>query len=477
MRKPLIACTFFLLASLPTFSADNKPVPAETKPEAPKESPKEEALKLVRADMEVLVDAEGSIDAARKKKIKILPDEFIGPYTIKEVLPNGQLVAAGATLFKLDTDLLQRLIRGAQEGLEGATLKLESSREEFENLKAANKTKMDRMALDISNAQRDLVAFTTFGEEQMLKGRALALRSQESLLNNRQEELSQLEGMYKDTQLASGTKEIVLDRARREHLLAKESLDLSRKGEQYLKQYEHPAKKELIGLTLEQKKQDIELYKVTVRLAESAKSEELKSTERIVRDWGERMKRLESDARLMEIKAPFAGIFNCRGLEAGDKVVPNVVIAELLDISAFEIKFPLSLRETRLATIGKTVNVRVADLGEFQFNAKIVELAAAGEAIEKGPVRFQARASIAESEGLRPGVKARVEMRGTFLEKVISIPRNAIVNEDGKSFCRVQEEKGIEKREIFLGSSNGNRVEVVRGLTEGQTIMVKETKK
>ena len=68
-------------------------------------------------------------------------------------------------------------------------------------------------------------------------------------------------------------------------------------------------------------------------------------------------------------------------------------------------------------------------------------------------------------------------MRGTFLEKVITVPRNAIVYEDGKSFCRVQEEKGIEKREIFLGSSNGNRVEVVRGLTEGQTIMVKEAKK
>ena len=68
MRKPLIACTFFLLASLPTFSADNKPVPAETKPEAPKESPKEEALKLVRADMEVLVDAEGSIDASNVLK-------------------------------------------------------------------------------------------------------------------------------------------------------------------------------------------------------------------------------------------------------------------------------------------------------------------------------------------------------------------------------------------------------------------------
>src|SRR5688500_13753774 len=100
MRSFALTCTVLLITALATFAADEK-APADPKPEAPKE-PKEVPLKIERADLEVQIETEGTIDAVRKKKIKIVPDEYVGPYTIIEMLPHGQTVAADATLFKLD---------------------------------------------------------------------------------------------------------------------------------------------------------------------------------------------------------------------------------------------------------------------------------------------------------------------------------------------------------------------------------------
>jgi len=467
---PATALFVLLLGLTPTFAAQEEKPAAEVK---------DETMVVERADLQVLVEAEGTLDAVKRKKLKVVPEEFPGPYTVLEIVPSGQTVAAGAVLVRLETNTLERLTRSAQEGLEAAKTKALATREELENLKAANRLKLERMAQELKQAERDLNSFDKYGEEQLLEGRALALKQQERWQSNREEELGQLEKMYKDAQLASETKEIVLDRARKEVELGKEGLSLGKKSEKQLKEFEHPTQKEKLHRALEQKKQDLDLFSAGVRLAESQKGEELKAAERLVRDCEERLPRLQNDLAQMSLKAPFAGVFRHGGIEAGDKVAPNAGFADLLELSHFEVRFLLTLRELQPVRSGDSIKVSVPDLPEVQLDGKVEEIAltASPEGQDKGPARYLVRAKVDDDKQLRQGARVRVEIRGEKLKKVICIPRAAIFVEEGHTCCKVRTDKGATKREIVTGLGDHDRLPVLRGLSEGETVIIKEGKK
>lgn len=472
LHTPLFATLALLAFALP--AADEKP--ADAKPE-PK-SVKEESFTVEKADFQPLVEAEGVLEPAVKKILRVLPDEFAGPYPVLEALPSGRKVDAGAVVVRLDTTGLDRTLRGAREGLEGIRKKYELLNEEYATLLATNKIKLERLALDLANAQRDQKIFEKFGEESMLKGKELSVKSQEFQSAERDDELAQLEKMYKDTQLATDTKEIVLERARRSAAISRQWLDLTRKSEKQLKEYDHPQRKELIALAIEQKKQDLDLVKVTTRLAETAKAEELATQQRWMRDNTERLARLESDLQQLTLKAPIAGIVVNRGLDAGDKAAPNVPLAEIWDAGKFAVRFACAASDLVDVKPGDKAKMRLRDFPGEDLEAKIDEISVfpLPEGQDKA-VRYSVKASLSDSKVLRPGLKGRVELKHEKLKKAITIPRGAVVHKDERTWAKVRSGGKLETREIILGLGDRERVVVEKGLSEGDVVVTKEGSK
>jgi multidrug efflux pump subunit AcrA (membrane-fusion protein) len=447
--------------------------------EKPAPEAKEESLVAERADLQVVIEADGTIEPVKRKKLKVVPEEFPGPYTVLEIVESGRTVETGAVLVRLETNTLERLIRGAQEGLEAAKMKAQTTREELENLKTANRLKLERMGLDLKQAERDLNSFGKYGDEQLLEGRALGLKHQEFYLSNREQELAQLEKMYKDAQLSSETKEIVLERARREVALGKESLTLAKKSEKQLKEFEEPSQKDKLNNTAEQKKQDFDLAGPAIRLAETQKSEELKAAERALRDAEERLHRLKNDLAQMELKSPFAGVFRHAGIEAGDKVNPNAGFADLLELAHFEVHFLVTLKELQPLHVGDAIKVTSPDLPELQLGGKIEELALTAwpEPPDKPITHYMVRAKVDEDKQLRHGARLHVQIPCEKLKKVIVLPRTAVFVEEGRTYCKVHGAQGVAKREIVVGLGDRERLSVLRGLSEGETVVIKEGKK
>lgn len=439
----------------------------------------QEEIPAERSDLQVTIEADGMIDAAAKKKIRlVLEDSAAFPIVIAEIAANGQQVDAGAVILRFDSSIIERSIRETQDAVDSAKARLEAGRKDLEALQGGNKIKLERMTLDLQQASADRSSFDKYGEEQMLVGKTLQVRRQEAYLEDRQEELSQLEKMYKDTSLAHETKEIVLDRSRRDVELTKTQLDLTRKSDHQTREYDFPTRKQQVHLAVDQKTQDLELFKTTSTVAEAMKSEELKGHERAIRNGQDKIARLQSDLAQTVVKAPFSGTFNSKGLEVGDKVAPNTAVAELLDVSHFDVKFALPLRDLLAVKNGDKLDVTLPDLPEAKFDGKIEELAGfATEGLDKGAPRFGVRARLSDDKSLRPGSKAKVEIHGEKLMKVISLPRKALISEDGKTFCWVKKNDKLEKHEITSGMGNHERVSIVKGLDEGEIVVIKEAKK
>ncbi len=75
---------------------------------------------------------------------------------------------------------------------------------------------------------------------------------------------------------------------------------------------------------------------------------------------------------------------------------------------------------------------------------------------------------------LRPEMTATVQIVHDAHARALTIPRRALRRERGRSFVFVQEGQGIVRRPVETGSRDESDWEVIRGLAEGDQVVVGE---
>ena len=77
---------------------------------------------------------------------------------------------------------------------------------------------------------------------------------------------------------------------------------------------------------------------------------------------------------------------------------------------------------------------------------------------------------------LKPGMYATIRIAGTERGNVLSVPRSAVLVTGERSIVFVRDAMGLlGPREVELGASNDDRVEILRGLTAGETVVTSAT--
>jgi HlyD family secretion protein len=78
--------------------------------------------------------------------------------------------------------------------------------------------------------------------------------------------------------------------------------------------------------------------------------------------------------------------------------------------------------------------------------------------------------------GLKPGMTAEVEFDVERCEDVLAVPSEAIAIEGGRDICYVAGVDGLERRPVTLGRSTRDLLEVKRGLSEGDHVLLSPEK-
>jgi membrane fusion protein, copper/silver efflux system len=77
---------------------------------------------------------------------------------------------------------------------------------------------------------------------------------------------------------------------------------------------------------------------------------------------------------------------------------------------------------------------------------------------------------------LKPGMYATILISGTQRAAVLTVPRSAVLSTGERSIVFVREAKGqLAPREVALGASNDERIEILRGLAAGETVVSSAT--
>ena len=183
-------------------------------------------------------------------------------------------------------------------------------------------------------------------------------------------------------------------------------------------------------------------------------------------------------AARLRVLAPFDGVAGLRNISVGDYLKEGSDIVNLEDMSAMYVDFRLPERLQARVRPGQQARVQVEALPDRAF-AAVVQ--AVDPQIDANGRSLNVRGCIDNRLlQLRPGMFARVNTRLGDDRQALMIPEEAVVSQGGRqTVVRLLRSEGADsgpgwtaqRVDVQTGTRQAGRVEIVRGLAEGERVV------
>jgi len=172
--------------------------------------------------------------------------------------------------------------------------------------------------------------------------------------------------------------------------------------------------------------------------------------------------------RQTELRAPFSGMIGLRQVSEGAYASPTVVVANLTKISPLKIEFSLTQNFVNLIKPGSEITFTVEnDLEVYQASVYAVE-----SRLDVQTLSLFARARYANTDGkIKPGQSASIQIKLDQIDHAIVIPSIASIKEMGRDIAYIYESGMAKEVEIITGMRTSSSVEVIDGLSVGDTLL------
>jgi RND family efflux transporter MFP subunit len=180
------------------------------------------------------------------------------------------------------------------------------------------------------------------------------------------------------------------------------------------------------------------------------------------------------------IRAPFSGIIAKKFTEVGEMLLPGKQIVTLVDPDRIYVLATIDEVDVGRLAIGQPVTITVdAFPGEtFEGTVRRISPIVSGGKLETRTadvwIYFNKR-----HDGLKPGMSADIEILITTLQKVLSVPSQAVVEREGKKQVFIAEGNSLRPgvtavarlRPVEIGETNWSFTEITKGLKTGDIVI------
>ena len=175
-----------------------------------------------------------------------------------------------------------------------------------------------------------------------------------------------------------------------------------------------------------------------------------------------------------EMKSPLTGIVVERAVTPGQSVGgdPTQVLFTVADLDMLQVLADLYERDLALVREGQFAVVNVEAYPNTDFPATV---AAIGDVVDPSTRTIKVRAWVNnDSHKLKPEMFARLRLEVGEAMQFIAVPREAVLEVDGKQFVYVVEDHDrYVKHEVKVSNISPDQVRIVEGLTRGERIVTK----
>ena len=201
---------------------------------------------------------------------------------------------------------------------------------------------------------------------------------------------------------------------------------------------------------------------------------------RLNRNMG-RLEKLQKQVELCTIRAPHDGFViyakderrDIR-IETGMWVRQKQDLIYLPDLNEMEVV--TSLHESILRDVARGMRARVVVEGmpNRRLEGHVTDIASLPTFNWRSDVRyFDGKVKLDHPpRGILPGMTAHVEIALTRRDHVLAVPVGAVTHEVGRDICYVVHDESLERREVKLGESTQELMEISEGLHEGEQVVL-----
>lgn len=462
---------------------------AEASQPAKKDPPKTHTVKPEK--FAVHLNLSGAFEAKDSHVIAVRPEAW-QQFEVVKVAPHGKRVKKGEVILQFDTEKIDQAIDDHQTGAAISDLEYQAAQQELSMLE-------ETIPLDIKLAERTKEYFDEdyerYQEVEVPLSRRIAdesLKSYEQMLAYETEELKQLEKMYKADDLTEETEEIILQRQRNTVNRLKFSLERAKLSHERTLETLLPREKaqaevnaKMAQLRVESARQNFPRMLAQKRLALQKQTRE---REKAV----EQLKRMKRDRGRMTVKAPFDGIvyygdsqrgqFNAVAqadamLTPGNNVKPGQALLTVVSPKALQLRTTVSEAALRFAETGIKGKVTPTGFPDRRLDGKLAEVAL----VPLTPGNFDAVVTVETGDAstggrIVPGMTGSVKLLAYENDKALTVPTSAVhSDDDGSRYVYVLGKNGKhEKRSIEAGKWTSAKTEVVKGLKEGEKVLLEK---
>ncbi|HOY58308.1 MAG TPA: efflux RND transporter periplasmic adaptor subunit [Verrucomicrobiota bacterium] len=168
------------------------------------------------------------------------------------------------------------------------------------------------------------------------------------------------------------------------------------------------------------------------------------------------------------VRAPFDGAVQSRPASVGEYVATGAPIVTVVKTNPLRLRLVVPERESMLVRAGQTVRL-YAEGDAAAYPGTITRLS---PALVEEDRMLRVEADVPNPGSLRPGMYASAVIVVDDRQEALTVPTNAVVTFAGiEKVVLVQDDKALEK-DITSGRQRADRVEVLSGLTLGQTVVL-----
>ncbi len=178
--------------------------------------------------------------------------------------------------------------------------------------------------------------------------------------------------------------------------------------------------------------------------------------------------------KTLTLRASAAGYVLEKNVLAGQKIMGGEALYKVADLSTVWVEGEVFEQDLAAVRVGQTVHADLAALPGEQWTGRISYIYPT-----LNPDTRTARVRVVVPNAnlrLKPGMFATIRIAGTERANVLTVPRSAVLSTGERSIVFVHEASGqLTPREVTVGASSDDRIEVLRGLGPGDTVVASAT--
>lgn len=173
------------------------------------------------------------------------------------------------------------------------------------------------------------------------------------------------------------------------------------------------------------------------------------------------------------VLAQYNGVITGVELAEGDSISTGSALVTLYDMEDVTMSVTVYEEDMTALSLGSSARISFTAYPEDTFTAAVTEISDASTD-SRGNVVYTVTVTLeGDVSGLFQGMTGDITFVTGRSEETLYVRKRAVTVENDRSFVKMRDENGnVVKKEIITGFSDGTYIQVVEGLSEGDTVLI-----